>query len=119
MDFTYLVPGFVALIVGVGGSVIFVIKRGHSFRLLLAWLIAVTVVIDFMLLVDWSRTDFMTATLLLTDLAFFTLYALIGALLALCQCWREERSTESFVPHKARNWTAKPAASLSGRPSLL
>jgi hypothetical protein len=78
MDFTYLIAGFVAIIVGVGGSVIFIIKRDRSFRLLLAWLIAVTVVIDFMLLVDWSHADSMTANLLLTDFAFFTLYALIG-----------------------------------------
>lgn len=78
MDFTYFVAGFVALIVGIAGSIIFVVKRGHSFPLLFASLVAVTVVIDFMLLIDWCTADFITANFLVTDFAFFTVFALVG-----------------------------------------
>jgi len=38
----------------------------------------VAVIIDFALLVDWSRANEMTAAFLLTDAAFFAVYGLVG-----------------------------------------
>lgn len=78
MDLTYFVAGFLALIVGFVGATIFVTAGGTSLWQLLAATVGVTLLTDFALLLDWGRTDQMTLGFLLTDLAFFTLYALVG-----------------------------------------
>jgi hypothetical protein len=41
--------------------------------------VTTTVILDFALLLDWSRADEMTAEFLLTDFAFFMVYAVVGA----------------------------------------
>ncbi len=78
MDFTYFVAGFFAVVVGFVCAAIFVMEGGRSFRRLLTATVGVTLAADFALLLDWSRTDQMTVTFLLTDMAFFTLYAVFG-----------------------------------------
>ncbi len=78
MDFTYIVAAIISFVVGIVGGGIFVLARGQSFRRLLAVTIPVAVLIDFALLLNWSRVDEMTTALFMTDLAFFMLYALVG-----------------------------------------
>jgi hypothetical protein len=78
MDYTYFVAGFLALLVGFVGAAIFVTVGGNSLRRLLMATMGVTLATDFALLLDWSRTDQMTLGFLLTDLAFFALYAVVG-----------------------------------------
>lgn len=78
MDLTYIVAGLISVVVGFVGGGIFVLVQGQSYRRLLAAAVAVAVVADFVLLLDWSRVAEITPTFLLTDLAFFTLYALVG-----------------------------------------
>ena len=78
MDFTYFVAGFLSLLIGFGGAIIFVAMRGRSYRRLLVTAVAIAVGADFALLLDWSHMASMTAGLLLADLMFFTLYAFAG-----------------------------------------
>jgi hypothetical protein len=78
MDFTYIVAGFISVVVGFIGAGLFLLMRGQSFRHLLAATVPVAIVIDFVLLLDWSRVEPMTTAFFLTDLAFFTIYALVG-----------------------------------------
>jgi hypothetical protein len=81
IDFTYLVAILISLAVGFSGSLLFVISRGRSYwRLVVSTLIA-TVIADFSLLIDWSRSDEITASFLLTDAAFFTGYGLVACTL--------------------------------------
>lgn len=78
MDFTYIVAGFISVVVGAVGGSLFLLVRGESYRRLLAATVPVAIVADFVLLLDWNRVEQMTTTFFLTDLAFFTLYALVG-----------------------------------------
>lgn len=78
MDFTYIIAGFISLLVGFVGASVFVIVRGQSFWRLLAATVAVALAADFTLLLDWSHAAEMSASFLLVDLAFFTVYAFVG-----------------------------------------
>lgn len=78
MDFTFIVAGFISVVVGAVGGSLFLMVRGESFWCLLAATVPVAIVVDFALLLDWSQVEPMTTTFLLTDLAFFALYALVG-----------------------------------------
>lgn len=78
MDFTYIVAGFISVVVGAVGGSIFVMMQGQSYWRLLAGTVPVAIVVDFALLLDWSGVEPMTITFVLTDLAFFTVYALVG-----------------------------------------
>jgi hypothetical protein len=78
MDFTYIAAGFISVVVGAVGGSIFLLVQGESYWRLLAATVSAAIVVDFALLLDWSRVERMTTTFLLTDLAFFTLYGLIG-----------------------------------------
>lgn len=78
MDFTYFVAGFIAVVVGAVSGSLFLLVRGESFWRLLAVMVTITVLVDFALLLDWSRVEHMTTALLLTDMGFFTVYALVG-----------------------------------------
>ncbi len=78
MDFTYLIAGFIGVVVGAIAGSLFLLMRGESFWRLLAVTVPISVVVDFALLLDWSRVEPMTTTFFLTDLAFFTVYALVG-----------------------------------------
>jgi len=78
VDFTYLVAGLLSLLIGFVGAILFVLLRWQSYKRLLTITVLITLIADFALLLDWSRTDEMTADFLLIDLAFFAIYALIG-----------------------------------------
>jgi hypothetical protein len=79
MDFTFLAAAFFSLLIGFIGTIIFVLTRGRSYLRLLFATVTTTVILDFALLLDWSRADEMTAEFLLTDFAFFMVYAVVGA----------------------------------------
>lgn len=81
MDITYLVAGFLSLLVGFLGALVFVGVRGRAYRKLLGSAVTIAVIADFVLLIDWSRTDAITADFLLTDLTFFLGYALAACLI--------------------------------------
>jgi len=81
VDFTYFLAGFLSLLIGFLGAVVFVLTRGRSYLRLLGITVVISLIADFALLLDWSRTDDMTAELLLTDLAFFTVYAFVGCII--------------------------------------
>ena len=81
MDFTYLVALVLSLAVGFVGSLLFVAVHGRSFRRLIAVTLAVSIIADFALLIDWSRSDEITAAFLLTDAAFFIVYGSVGCAL--------------------------------------
>ncbi|MGV3554022.1 MAG: hypothetical protein ACO1OD_02075 [Croceibacterium sp.] len=78
MDFTYIIAGFISVVVGALGSGVFLLLRGESFWRLLAITVPIAIVVDFALLLDWSQIEPMTTAFFLTDLAFFSVYALIG-----------------------------------------
>ena len=78
MDFTYIVAAFLSVVVGAVAGSLFILLKGLSFWRLLAVSVPAAIVIDFALLIDWSRMEQMTTVLLLTDFAFFTLYSLVG-----------------------------------------
>ena len=78
MDFTYLVAAFLSVLIGFAGAVIFTAIRSRSYGRLLVVTVAIALIADFALLLDWSRADAMTMDLLLTDLAFFSAYAVVG-----------------------------------------
>ena len=96
MDYTYLVAGFLALPIGFVGAAIFVMTGGTSFRRLLIATVGVTLATDFALLLDWSRTDQMTLGFLLTDLAFFALYALVGCAIGAASLLAGRKLLRSF-----------------------
>ncbi|QKG70598.1 hypothetical protein [Erythrobacter mangrovi] len=78
MDFTYIVAGIISVVVGVVGGSVFLLVQGQTFWRLLATTVPVAVVLDLALLLDWSRVEPITTSFLLTDLAFFTAYSLVG-----------------------------------------
>lgn len=78
MDFTYFVAFALSVIIGFASALVFIAVRGRSYLRLAAFSLIAAVAADFALLIDWSRTDEMTATFLLTDAAFFAVYGLIG-----------------------------------------
>ena len=78
MDFTYIIAGIISLLIGALGSGLFLLLRGESFWRLLAVTVPIAIVIDFALLLDWSQIEPMTTAFFLTDLAFFSVYALVG-----------------------------------------
>jgi hypothetical protein len=78
VDFTYIIAGFLSVVVGAVGGTLFLLMRGESFGRLLATVVPIAIVVHFALLLDWSRIEPMTTTFFLTDLAFFTLYAVVG-----------------------------------------
>jgi len=78
MDFT----GIIALLLsGIAGFVIaltFAMWSSRSYALLFATILSVSVLADFALLVDWSRSDQITTEFLLNDAVLFAVTGLIG-----------------------------------------
>lgn len=81
MDFTYILALFLSAIIGFVGSLVFIAMRRRSYRGLAISILLTTLAADFSLLLDWSRVSEFTAPLLLTDLAFFVGYGLVGGLI--------------------------------------
>lgn len=81
MDFTYLVALFLSVVIGFAGALVFIAMRGRSYRRLAIAVLLVIVAADFALLLDWSRVNQFTLSLLLTDAAFFVGYGLLGGLM--------------------------------------
>jgi|GEM_PF-886139 len=78
MDFTFIVALFGAVIVGFVCAIIFTIFRGRSRPKLFLSAIAIIVALDFAFLVDWGRWEEITASFLLFDAAFFSIYGMFG-----------------------------------------
>lgn len=101
MDFTYIVAAFLSLIIGFCSAAVFVAVRGRSPRKLIWIAVAVSVVADFVLLIDWRRIGDMSPGMLAADLGFFTLYAFIGCgfgaypVLAVRNVLRRERKSDN------------------------
>lgn len=78
MDFTYFVGLALSVIIGFASALVFITVRGRSYLRLAAFSLIAAVAADFALLIDWRHAGEMTATFLLIDAAFFTVYGLIG-----------------------------------------
>jgi len=78
MDFTYLIALVFALLVGFAGSLLFLAIRGRAYWRLIASTLAVSVIADYALLIDWSRVDQYDTEFVLLDAAFFFGYGVIG-----------------------------------------
>lgn len=81
MDFTYLVALILSVVIGFAGALVFIAMRGRSYRRLVVSVLLVIVAADFALLLDWSRANEFTASILLADAAFFVGYGLVGGLI--------------------------------------
>ena len=81
MDFTYLVALVFSVVIGLVGALVFVAMRGGSYWRLASFVLLAAVAADFALLLDWSRANAFTGSLLLTDAAFFIAFGLVGGLI--------------------------------------
>jgi hypothetical protein len=81
MDFTYIVALFLSFVIGFVGSLVFIAIRGRSYWRLAISVLVTTLAADFALLLDWSRVNAFTASFLLTDLAFFLGYGVVGGVI--------------------------------------
>ena len=99
MDFTYFVAFFIALVSGFFGALIFVFTNGRSLRRLLGAALAVTLVADFGLLYDWTRTNELNASTMLLDLIFFTTYGMIGCMIGAAPVLASRWLYRRFGPH--------------------
>ena len=78
MDLTGLFALLFAGIVGFVIALTFAIRRGRSYARLSASILSLSVIADFALLVDWSRSDKITTQFLLSDAILFAMTGLIG-----------------------------------------
>ncbi len=74
MDFTYLIAGFFAVLIGLVFAFVFVVSRGRSFHRVFAISIVVSIAADFAFLIDWSRVSEMTAIFVGTEFVAFFLF---------------------------------------------
>jgi hypothetical protein len=101
MDFTYYVAAVLSLVIGFVGAIIFVATRGRSYWQLLVTALAIALIADFALLLDWSHADQMTAGWLLTDLAFFAVYGVVGCSVGALPVLAVRRVIRSFQQRHA------------------
>lgn len=100
MDFTYFIAGFIGLVVGVLVSAAFVVAkaRGPTWRLF-AFAFLLTLVLDAILLINWSAVGRMPPAFIALDFGFISLYSLVGCLvgalpaLAVRHVWRRWRAS--------------------------
>ena len=78
MDFTYFVAFFLSLAVGFVCAIIYVALGSHRWDRLLVCSAAISVVLDFALLIDWAQFNSQYLALLLFDLLIFAFYAVVG-----------------------------------------
>ena len=78
MDFTGILALFISGIVGFTLALIFAIKSGRNYPMLILSILALAIILDFALLVDWTRTSEFTFQFLLSDATMFLIVGLIG-----------------------------------------
>lgn len=97
MDFTYIIAGFIAIIVGFVAGAVFVAFKGKSNLRLIAVASAIAFALDCVLLVSWAHISDAPAIILLADFVFFAIYSIIGCMIG------------AFLPLLVRYlWRARP-----------
>ena len=80
MDFTWIIAGLIALIVGFLAGWVFVLIRGQSkFRLIVSALL-VSLGLNGYALINWDHVDDVTLDFLLLDFAVIAAYSLVGCI---------------------------------------
>ena len=78
MDFTGILALFLSGFVGFTLALIFAVKGGRNYAVLFSSIIALAILLDLALLIDWTRTSEFTLQFLLSDAAMFLFIGLIG-----------------------------------------
>ena len=81
MDFTYIIAGFLAIVVGFAAGCVFVAFKGKSSLRLFAVASATAFALDWLLLINWAHVGEVPVIILVSDFAFFAIYSLIGCLI--------------------------------------
>ena len=78
MDFTGIIALFLNGIVGFVSALTFALRGSRNYALLFTTILGVSILADFALLVDWSRSGEITTEFLLNDAVLFAMTGLIG-----------------------------------------
>ncbi len=78
MDFTYIFAGLLGLAVGFATAIVLLLLKRASFRRALPIATVITLLLDALLLINWSSLGQVTAPFVIFDFGMIAVFTLIG-----------------------------------------